>query len=95
METTVKGEIIAILTNAQCTAFRHKLHADALDLLQAENPHLGKPQIKAIFQACEDFWEAKRTELKADMDVAAGQTLGNALAKKFGKFWLQEKWGRE
>lgn len=86
---------MATLTDAQCTAFRHKLHVDGLDLMQVESPHLTKPQLKTAFQAVEDFWEANRIALKSQIDTAVGQSISNALAKKIGKYWLQYKWGGE
>lgn len=83
---------MATLTDAQCTAFRHKLHTEALDLQLAEMPHLTKAQLKVGFQAIEDFWEANRATLKFGIDTAVGQNISNALAKKMVKFWLQWKW---
>ncbi len=53
-----------------------------------------KPTLKAVFQALDDFWEANRLVLKADMDAAAGVTLPNPLAKALGKIWLAWKFGR-
>ena len=85
---------MAILTDEQCTAFRHKLHK-SLDLLLAESPHLTKAELKAGFQAIENFWETNRVVLKNDIDIAIGRNISNALAKKMGKLWLQWKWGVE
>ena len=85
---------MAILTDVQCTAFRHKLHND-LDLLLAESPHLTKIQLKAAAQAVEDWYESERVNVKAAIDTAVGQSISNALAKKIGKFWMQYKWGIE
>ena len=86
---------MAILTDVEAAKFRQALHGDGLDLLQAESPPLNKTQLKAAFQAVEDFWEANRISLKQSMDTAAGQTISVALAKKIGKYWLQHKWGLE
>lgn len=87
-----KDIIMAILTDTECTYFRHDLHREALDLQQAESPHLTKAQLKAGFQAIEDFWEANRATLKSSMVAAIGQNISNALARKMGKFWLRHKW---
>lgn len=86
---------MTVLTDVQCTKFRHKLHDEALELQQAELPHLTKAELKAGFQAIEDFWETNRATLKSDIDTAVGQNISIALAKKMGKFWLQYKWGVE
>jgi hypothetical protein len=89
---------MAVLDDARCAKFRQGLH-DRLDLLQAENPTLTKAELKAGFQAIEDFWENNRIALKADIDTAMGRTpatkISNALAKQMGKIWLQWKWGVE
>ena len=86
---------MAILTDIQCTTFRHFLHADGLDLLQAESPHLTKDELKAGFQAIEDFWESNRAALRNAVVTAIGQNISDALLKKMGKFWLQWKWRNE
>lgn len=89
---------MAVLTDTQCAKFRQGLH-EVLDLLQAENPHLTKGELKAGFQAIEDWWENNRANLKDDIDTAMGRTpatkISNALAKRMGKIWLQYKWGIE
>lgn len=85
---------MATLTDAQCTWYRQMLHKSK-GLLKAESPVLTHAQIKAAFQAIEDFWENNRTTLKSDIDTAVGQTISNALAKKMGKWWLKSKWGGE
>ena len=86
---------MATLTDEKNAEFRRMLHREALDLLQAESPPLTKPELKAGFQAIEDFWEASRVSLKADMVSAIGKNISSSLAKKMGRFWLQHKWGLE
>ncbi|MHA2063733.1 MAG: hypothetical protein ACXABY_05040 [Candidatus Thorarchaeota archaeon] len=86
---------MAILTDQQCTAIRQLLHEDGLDLLEAESPHLTKPQIKDALQAIEDWYESERINVKADIVTAIGRPISNALAKKLGKFWMRMKWGLE
>lgn len=84
---------MAILTDYQATKFRQLLHED-LDLLIADNCS-DKTELKAAFQAVEDFWEDNRAALKSKIDIAMGRTISNALAKKIGKYWLKYKWGLE
>lgn len=86
---------MATISDSKAAKFRQDLHGEGLSLLQAESPPLTKAQLKAAFQAVEDFWETNRVTLKASMDAAAGVTMSNALAKKIGKFWLKDKWGLE
>lgn len=86
---------MAVLTKAQHTKFRHLLHDEALGLLQAESPHLTKNEIKLIFLTIDSWWEDNRVSLKSTIDTALGRSMSNALAKKFGRFWLQYKWGLE
>jgi hypothetical protein len=86
---------MATITDAQCTAVRQQLHEFHLDLLKGENPYLTKSQVKAALQAIEDWYDGQRLSVKADIDTAVGQTVGNNLAKKLGKFWMKIKWGLE
>jgi len=50
---------------------------------------------KAIFQAFEDWFETQRAPLKGRINTAAGRTVSNAVAKKYGRAWLRYKWGKE
>lgn len=86
---------MAIITDSQCTKFRHSLHHEALGLLQAESPHLTKAEIKVIFLTIDSWWENNRASLKSDIDAALGRSISNTLARKFGRFWMQYKWGIE
>ena len=56
---------------------------------------LAPATIKAVFQAIEDWYEGQRATVKAAIDTAAGRTISNAAAKKYGKAYLQWKWGLE
>lgn len=86
---------MATISDEQSGKCRHFLHASHYSLMEAESPYLSKAQYKAALQAIEDFWEAQRTTLKGLIDTAVGATISNELAKKIGKFWLNEKWGIE
>ena len=86
---------MSTLTDYRCAKFRQQLHNNDLDLLFAESPVLTKAELKAAFQAIEDFWEDNRVSLKSDIDSAIGRSISNTLAKKLGKYWLQWKWGVE
>ncbi len=86
---------MAILTNFQCAKWRQKLHRDYLALMQGEAIPLTKTEYKAAFQAIENFWENNRLTLKSDIDTAIGRSIGNSLAKKIGKQWMESKWGGE
>ena len=86
---------MATITDYQAAKFRQELHKKVYDELLAISPPLTKAQLKAAFQACEDFWENSRAGLKADIDTAVGQALSVSLAKKIGKLWLKWKWGIE
>jgi hypothetical protein len=48
-------------------------------------------QLLAAFQAIETFWENNKASLKAQVDVAYGQTTSAALAKKIMIAWLNWK----
>ncbi len=58
-----------------------------------------KPQINAILQSVEDWFEANRASLGAAVNVAAqaqlGQNLTGTQIKTIVKFWLQSKFDRE
>ena len=86
---------MATITDYEAAKFRQGLHNEALALLHAESPVLTKAQLKAAFQACENFWEDNRLTLKGQIDTAIGETISNELAKKIGKLWLKWKWGLE
>lgn len=48
------------------------------------------PQLKAAFQAIEDFWQTNKVSLKGQMDAAAGATLTADQSKALGKAWLKK-----
>jgi len=50
-----------------------------------------KSQLKAVFQAIEDWWESEQATLKAAIDNAYGQTTTVALARKIMKAWVAWK----
>ncbi len=84
------------LTNAEYGELRNASWRDATAKaqLKALATLPDKPTLKAVFAALDDFWEANRATLKAEMDAAAGSTLPNPLAKALGKIWLHWKFGR-
>ena len=56
---------------------------------------LDRTVIKAVFQAIEDWYEVERATVKAAIDAAAGRTLTNAAAKKYGRAYFRRKWRLE
>ncbi len=86
---------MATITDVQCGKWRQRLHAESLDLMQAESTPLTKAEFKAAFQAVEDWYESERATVKGNIDTAVGRTITNALAKKIGKQWMNWKWGVE
>ena len=56
---------------------------------------LSPTKLKAVFQAIEDWYEGERPAVKAAIDAAAGRTVSNAAAKKYGRAWMRRKWGLE
>ena len=50
-------------------------------------------QLKAAFQACEDFWETNKATLKTNIDTALGVTTTNTEAKKIALAWLRWRVG--
>jgi len=55
------------------------------------NPSMDGPQLLAVLQALEDWFEGGRATVKARMDTAAGKTLTNAQAKVIARSYLQWK----
>ena len=56
---------------------------------------LSPTRLKAVFQAIEDWHEGQRPVIKAAIVVAAGRSVSNAAAKKYGRVWMRRKWGLE
>lgn len=86
---------MAVLTNDDFTAHRRFLRGDAAARVEMQTAGLSKSQWKAALQAIEDTFESNRATMKSNMDTAAGVTLSNALAKKLGRVWMQQKFGGE
>jgi hypothetical protein len=84
------------LTDTEYGELRNATWRDAVTKAQLKAlPALpNRVTLTAIFQAIDDFWEANRATLKADMDAAAGATIPNPLAKALGKIWLLWKFKR-
>ncbi len=54
-----------------------------------------KAHINAAFQTIEDRWGAIQADLSAEIDVATSPVVfSNAMKKKIGKYWLQQRFGR-
>lgn len=85
---------MGILTSEDYTELRKIIYRQGVGKEELKAlPYLpNKNQLKAVFQEIEDYWENTQATLKSDMDTAMGQTITNALAKKFGKAWM--KWKR-
>ena len=86
---------MAILTPTQLRDCQISLRHDpaARDAMRAAA--LSRAQWIGALQALEDRWENNRIATKAAMELAAGVTLSNALAKKLAKAWMDMKYRGE
>ena len=84
---------MAALTATDYSAIRDELYrfGNGKDELKALPGLPNEAQLKAAFQALEDFWTSNAAALKTSMQTAIGQTITNALAKKISRAWLQNK----
>ncbi len=53
-----------------------------------------KPQINAVLQAVEDWFEANRASLGAAMEAAAPGVFTGPQKKAIGSYWLRQKFVR-
>ena len=79
---------MAVLTATQLAELRRIAAAEATTVTW------NKPQVNAVLQAVEDWWEASRASLGTAMEVAAPGVFNAARKKALGKYWLWQKYGR-
>lgn len=84
---------MAVLTGADYGELRNSVYqlGKGKEELKALAFLPNKSQVLAAFQAIEDFWEANKATLKADVDTALGVTTTAAFAEKILAAWLSWK----
>lgn len=84
---------MAQLTDGEVLQMWRQLYrkGNGKEAFKGNNPSLSRSDLKAAFQAIEDFWQANKLTLKTAMDAAAGTTLTNAQARILGREWLRLK----
>lgn len=78
---------MAVLTNADFTAYKHALRNDKVAATEIRDLELSKATLKATFQALEDGYVSRNAAIKAEVDAAAGVTLTNSVAKTIEDLW--------
>lgn len=86
---------MATLTNAHYKQLRASVYrwGEGKEELKARANLPSEAQLKAAFQACEDFWESNKATLKANIDQALGVTTTNPEARKIALAWLRWRVG--
>lgn len=81
---------MATLTDTEAGVMRRTVYTpgQGKDEIKALASVPNKSQWKAAFQVLETFWEANKTQVKADIETALGRSITNALAKKIGLAFL-------
>lgn len=83
---------MATLTAAQLAQLR-QLFVRKLDGVVID---FDKPTVNAALQSVEDWYEANKAQLSADIDAATAPYTFTAQQKKWlGAYWLLQKSGRE
>jgi hypothetical protein len=80
---------MAILTGDQLAELRRGIAGEAVSV------NWSKSTANAATQAIEDWYEAQRASLGAQIDSATSPfVFTNSQKKSLGKFWLKQKFGR-
>lgn len=87
---------MAVLTNDDYGQIRESLYKASFGKEELKAlPNLpSEAQLKAAFQAIEDFWANNAATLKTNMETALGRSITAALARKIGRAWLEWKTGK-
>ena len=87
---------MAVLTDSDSGEIRKALYAagQGKEELKALPNLPNEAQLKAAFQAIEDFWTNNAATLKTNMETALGRTITATLARKIGRAWLEWKTGK-
>ncbi len=86
---------MAMLTDSDYAELRIMMRTDPQSKQLYINSGLRKSEWKGFMQGAEDWFEANRASMKTAADTEAGVVLGNPLAKKCIRAWLQWKFGGE